>query len=351
MSTLLLSHLGVICPSCDHLNAVGAAAQCAGCNRPLVEAKSAPKASPARVPAQKVEAPAQAVPEPRPAPPVATPPPAATAVPAPEIIPPGMRPTHRPASAGPVPAEQARPAEPAPVPASDLVRKPPTFAPPPKPAAPVAAVASSPKFGLVVIEGSAKGQRFRLPSSGAVVGKSREDPYVSPQHATLIVRDGRLVIRDDGSTSGLLVQIAGHETIAPGGCFSTGHRLFRYAGPIQSAPPQGAGRVIFYGAPVPGQLSFLVEEILVGGRAGRAVVSSGPTLTIGQASCDLSYAGDEGLAPRHCELSPMAVGVMVRDLSAGLGTFVRLGPGAERPLKPGDRVRIGHQVLQVEAAG
>ena len=35
---------------------------------------------------------------------------------------------------------------------------------------------------------------------------------------------------------------------------------------------------------------------------------------------------------------------------AGLGTFVRLG-AQERPLKQGDRVRIGQQTLTVELAG
>jgi hypothetical protein len=38
---------------------------------------------------------------------------------------------------------------------------------------------------------------------------------------------------------------------------------------------------------------------------------------------------------------------MIRDLSGGLGTFVRFV--GERTLKPGDRVRIGQQTLQVEA--
>jgi hypothetical protein len=38
-------------------------------------------------------------------------------------------------------------------------------------------------------------------------------------------------------------------------------------------------------------------------------------------------------------------------LSGGLGTFVRLASGVERPLRPGDRVRLGQHVLQVENLG
>ncbi len=113
-----------------------------------------------------------------------------------------------------------------------------------------------------------------------------------------------------------------------------------------------AGRPHVYGAPVPlGQAVYGVEEVLVGGRAGRAVVTAAPLLTIGQANCDLSFPGDEGLAGRHCELSPTPTGALLRDLSGGLGTYVRLAAGVERPLRPGDRVRLGQHVLQVENLG
>jgi pSer/pThr/pTyr-binding forkhead associated (FHA) protein len=72
-------------------------------------------------------------------------------------------------------------------------------------------------------------------------------------------------------------------------------------------------------------------------------------LTIGQGRCEFSYPNDEGLAPRHCEVAPLPTGAMIRDLSGGLGTYVRLQ--AERGLKAGDRIRIGQQTLQVELIG
>jgi pSer/pThr/pTyr-binding forkhead associated (FHA) protein len=80
------------------------------------------------------------------------------------------------------------------------------------------------------------------------------------------------------------------------------------------------------------------------------VITGGPLLTIGQQQCDLSYPGDETLAPRHCEISPNGPGATLRDVSGGLGTFVRLPPGIERPLSAGDRVRIGQQVIQVDVS-
>jgi pSer/pThr/pTyr-binding forkhead associated (FHA) protein len=205
-----------------------------------------------------------------------------------------------------------------------------------------------------VIGGPARGQKFRVGDKGAQVGRSKgvvlfpDDPFVSPLHATIVVKDGRVTIRDEGSTSGVYVSIQGQETIPPDCYFATGLRLFRYAGALEPAPPFVPGRMVVYGAPVPpNQVHYHVEEILLGDRPGKAVITAGPILTIGQSKCDLSYAGDDGMAPRHCELSPMPTGAMIRDLSGGLGTFVRVK--GERPLKVGDRVRVGQQTLQLEA--
>ncbi len=356
MSALLLNNLGVICPSCDFLNVVGAA-KCVTCGTPVAEIPSkAESAKPALGDSPVSASGASAAP-------------------------PGLRRT----GTGPVPVQPAPPAvvntKPAPVaekPKAVLPPEPKTPAPmaqaptpvpaavtpvpaPPPPAvtapAPVAAPAPSatgPKFSLNVIAGPARGQKFRVGNNGAQVGRSKgvvlfpDDPFISPLHATIVVKDGRVSVRDDGSTSGVYVSIQGQETVPPDCYFCTGLRLFRYVGALEPAPPFVPGRMTVYGAPVPpNQVHYQVEEILLGDRPGKAVITAGPILTIGQSKCDLSYANDDGMAPRHCELSPMPTGAMIRDLSGGLGTYIRVK--GERPLKPGDRLRIGQQTLQLEA--
>jgi pSer/pThr/pTyr-binding forkhead associated (FHA) protein len=256
----------------------------------------------------------------------------------------------------PQPAPAERPAPPVPeAPA-------PKVAPAAAPAAPAAPGTARPapaasRFGLSVVAGTTRGQRYKLPVTGCVVGRSRgaillaEDAFVSALHATFLVKEGALFVRDESSASGVYVTIPGTEAIQPRTLFSAGARLFRFSGRIE-IPVSQPGQPVIYGAPVPlGQAIYAVEEIMVGGRAGRAVVSAAALLTIGQAHCDLSFPQDEGMASRHCELSPTATGAMLRDLSGGLGTYVRLAPGVERPLRPGDRVRIGQHVFQVELLG
>lgn len=236
-----------------------------------------------------------------------------------------MRPVARPPSS-----------DAAPIPASELTRKP-----------------APSRFGLLVLSGAAKGQRFRLAGSSCQIGRTRgailfgDDPFVSPLHATFLIRDNTLVVKDESSASGVFVAIPGQENIGPNSYFSAGHRLFRFTGPLK-APAAPAGSAAVYGAPLPsGHTVFGVEEVLVGGRPGRTVITGGSLLTIGQSLCDLSFPKDGDMALRHCELSPTQLGATLRDLSGGLGTYVRIT--GERTVNFGDRIRIGEHVLQVEA--
>ena len=331
MPALLTKSLGVVCPSCDFLNVV-AAVRCMACGTatdgtaPAASSRTdvMPRMQPLAEPANDATT-APAAPLPNVAP----------------TAPPGLKRS----STGPVP-----------------VAAPPSRGPPTRPtfqsSAPTQTTpaVAGPKFGLTVLAGPARGQRFKLAATGAQVGRSKgailfpDDPFISPLHATLSVRDGKLFVRDDASTSGVYVSITSTETIPTNGTFCTGLRLFRFIGAVEPAEPWNKVDVLVYGSTVPnGQVHYAVEEVMLGDRGGRCLLSPGPVLTVGQGRCDFSYPNDEGLAPRHCEISPLPDGAMIRDLSGGLGTYVRVS--GERPIKAGDRLRIGQQTLQVEALG
>lgn len=335
MTAFLTKSLGVVCANCDFLNVVGAV-RCMSCGAatdapsPTAKTDQSPKLVPQQAQPMNQEGSDKTVPM-------------AQAPTKPPEAPPGLRRS----GVQPAPELATTPASPS---AGRGVPARPTFqssaTPPPQ-------QTPGPKFGLTVLAGPARGQRFRLGATGAQVGRSKgvilfpEDPFVSPLHATLSVRDGKLFVRDENSTSGIYASIAGQETVPAGGLFCTGLRLFRYVGAIEPAPAWNRLDVLVYGAPVPnGVVHYSIEEVLLGDRPGRCIITPGPVLTIGQGRCDFSFASDEGLAPRHCEVAPLPTGAMIRDLSGGLGTFVRIA--GERPLKAGDRIRVGQQTLQVE---
>jgi pSer/pThr/pTyr-binding forkhead associated (FHA) protein len=353
MSSLLLSTLGIVCSACDRLNAARSA-KCAACGAPLLSISAPVK------PAEVRPAPSAHVPSPhssakvsplvdsvlaaqahaRPKPPVLV---ARKGEPSPR---PGPK-RHPPLPVAAPPNLKPSVGK-EPIPANELIKK--------RPAVPAGATVPS-AFVLTVVAGNGMGQHYRVPVSGCWIGRNRgnilfpEDSFVSAHHATLTVHQGTLRIRDEGSASGLFVAIAGQETISHGTLFNIGRRLFRYLAHLKLPPSPAAGQPRIYGAPLPqGQAPYAVEEVLVGGRSGRAAISGAPLLTIGQMNCDLSYPQDEDLASRHCELAPAGQGAVLRDLSGVLGTFVRIAPGFDRQLNAGDRIRIGQQLLQVEAA-
>jgi len=352
MSSLLLSTLGVVCRACDRLNPARSA-KCAACgatllpfSEPVKPAEVRPAPSSALPPAHPsakvsplVDSVLAAQAHARPKPPVLV---ARKDGPSPRS-PSKSRPA--PAAAPPAKAPVAR----EPIPANQLLKK--------RPAAPLAASAAAPiAFVLTVVAGNGRGQRYRVPVSGCWIGRNRgnilfpEDSFVSAHHATLMVAEGMLRVRDEGSASGVFVAIAGQESISHGAMFNIGRRLFRYLGHLQLPPAPAAGKPRVYGAPLPqGQALYAVEEVIVGGRSGKAAISGAPLLTIGQVNCDLSFPQDDDLASRHCELAPVGQGAVLRDLSGVLGTFVRITPGTDRQLKTGDRIRVGQQILQVEA--
>ncbi len=334
MAALLTKTLGVVCPSCDFLNVV-AAVRCMACGSatdPSGAVSTTPRLH-AAVP-EYASSPSQSEPTAPGVPvPTAPQPPGLRRSANPTPPPPAL--TSNPSSSGRVAARPAHQSS------NSNAAQPP---------------ATGPKFGLTVLAGPARGQRFKLAGSGAQIGRSRgiilfpEDPFVSPLHATLFVRDGKLVVRDETSTSGVFASVSSTETVLPGAAFATGLRLFRYLGAIEPQPAWNREDVLVYGAPLANnQVHYAIEEVLLGDRPGRCIITPGPVLTIGQGRCEFSYPNDEGLAPRHCEIAPLPTGAMIRDLSGGLGTFVRV-PG-ERVLKPGDRLRIGQQTLQVELLG
>jgi pSer/pThr/pTyr-binding forkhead associated (FHA) protein len=296
MVALLTRTLGVVCPACDYLNVAGAV-RCMACSS-ATEGPGTSDATGTREP-------------------------------------PGLRKSPR---MTPVPMGPPQP----------IAR--PTFQ---SSASQASQAPTGPRLGLTVLAGPARGQRFKLAAGGAQVGRTRgfilfpDDPFTSPLHATLAFRDGKLHVRDEGSPSGVYVSISGTETLAPGTAFCTGARLFRFGGAVDPQPAWNRSDVLIYGAPLPnGQTHYAIEEVLLGDRPGRCKLTPGPVFTIGQGNCDFSYPNDDGLAQRHCELAPLPVGAMLRDLSGGLGTYVRIS--GERALKVGDRLRIGQQTLQLE---
>jgi pSer/pThr/pTyr-binding forkhead associated (FHA) protein len=177
-----------------------------------------------------------------------------------------------------------------------------------------------------------------------------DDPCLAPLHASFVLRDGAVVVRDEGAAGGVFVRLRGLTVpLRPGALFAVGDCLLHFAGPVSPPPPPGPDGTRRLGSPRANQPSIALDEWLEGGVPGRSYLRSGTTVTIGRNGCAVNLGHDAQLAQAHAELLLEPDGTArLRDLGSAGGTFLRIPPGGERPLHHGDAVRLGREVLRVE---
>ena len=207
------------------------------------------------------------------------------------------------------------------------------------------------KAKLILIRGEGvEGLSYQLNAEQHVLGRNGQivfpdDPFISPRHANMFYRGGKLVVRDEGSYNGVFWRVRGSVEVAPGDHFLAGEQLFRVEGaprPNDGPAPDGT---YFYSSPKhPAQ--FKVVQILEGGAAGMAVCARTPSLQIGREGGDLNFPGDLYMSASHCKLEESGGKLTLTDLNSRNGTFVRIK--AERELAHGDYVFIGRKLLRVE---
>jgi hypothetical protein len=207
------------------------------------------------------------------------------------------------------------------------------------------------KAKLILIRGEGvEGLSYQLNAEQHIVGRNGQlvfpdDPFVSPRHANLFYRNGKLVVRDEGSLNGVFWRVRGTVDVASGDYFLAGEQLFRIEGPPRSNDGPAPDGTYFYSSPKhPAQ--FKIIQILQGGAAGMAVCARGQGLQIGREGGDLNFPGDLYMSASHCKLEDAGGKLTLTDLNSRNGTYVRLK--AERELGHGDYLFIGRKLLRVE---
>ncbi len=207
------------------------------------------------------------------------------------------------------------------------------------------------KAKLILIRGEGvEGLSYQLNAEQHVVGRNGQlvfpdDPYVSPRHANLFYRNGKLVVRDEGSLNGVFWRVKGGIEVSSGDLFLAGEQLFRIEGsprPNDGPAPDGT---YFYTSPKH-QTQFKISQLLEGGAFGMAVCARGTVLQIGREGGDLNFPGDLYMSAAHCKLEDAGGKLTLTDLNSRNGTYVRLK--AERELANGDYLFIGRKLLRVE---
>jgi pSer/pThr/pTyr-binding forkhead associated (FHA) protein len=207
------------------------------------------------------------------------------------------------------------------------------------------------KARLILIRGEGMdGLSYHLKADQHIVGKTGQleypdDPFISPKHANFFYRNGKLVVRDEGSLNGVYIRVRGTVEIAPGDTFLAGEQLFRLDPTPRASDGADADGTFFYSSPKHPS-PFRVNQILEGGMPGMTVCSRGETLVVGREDGDLNFPADLYMSEKHCTVEEKEGKYSLTDHDTRNGTYVRIK--TEQLLDHGDYIFIGRKLLRVE---
>ncbi|MBV9948880.1 MAG: FHA domain-containing protein, partial [Myxococcales bacterium] len=195
-----------------------------------------------------------------------------------------------------------------------------------------------------------EGLSYQLNAEQHVVGRNGQlvfpdDPFVSPRHANLFYRSGKLVVRDEGSLNGVYYRVRGTVDASVGDHFLAGEQLFFIDGGPKANDGPAPDGTYFYSSPKhPAQ--FKVVQILQGGAPAMSITARAGALQIGREGGDLNFPMDLYMSAAHCKLEVGGNRISLTDLNSRNGTYLRLR--TERELAHGDYLFIGRKLLRVE---
>jgi pSer/pThr/pTyr-binding forkhead associated (FHA) protein len=172
-----------------------------------------------------------------------------------------------------------------------------------------------------------------------------DDLFVSPKHANFFYRDGKLVVRDEGSLNGVFVRVRGTIEVSAGDVFLAGEQLFRLEATPRATDGQDPDGTYFYSSPKHPS-PFRLVQVFQGGALGMIVCARGNSLQIGREGSDLNFPIDLYMSGAHCKIDEQSGKFTLTDMSSRNGTYIRLK--AERELGQGDYVFVGRKLLRVE---
>lgn len=259
----------------------------------------------------------------------------------------------------------------------------PVAAPPPAPVAKPAAVPSRGRL-VVIAKSGADGPSYPFGDMldvGRIEGHVvvPDDPYLSPRHARVAYVDGKVFLRDLGSTNGVYLRLApgrhkggpahtGGEVAVPledQDLILVGQQVLRFDVLRESETGLGAPAehgTLLFGSPAAKRYARLAQRTVEGVTRDVYYIRKMETV-LGRESGDVVFTEDPFLSRRHAAIralgrdaaplaesakpSPTEIsGFALVDLGSSNGTFLRLRKEVE--LLPGDQFRVGQQLFRVE---
>lgn len=177
----------------------------------------------------------------------------------------------------------------------------------------------------------------------------KDDPYISPVHATLYYKGNELYLRDESSYNGIYIRLYEPVELTLGEDFIAGEQVFCLESEPQpvsvpSSHPDSDTR--FFANSSKDTLGYYLIQKIDGGQTGAVYPFVDSSITVGRQGCDVNAPMDRFMSSRHCHVSLMSGKILLTDTGSKNGTFVKIKK--EQKLNVGDYILIGKQLLQVQ---
>lgn len=168
------------------------------------------------------------------------------------------------------------------------------------------------------------------------------DGYLSPTHASLVIRGGMATITDLGSLNGVFVKMTEDEELRHGQVLRIGQELLRFDF-IEPPQPLDDGTEVM-GSPNPGFWGK-ITVIIGNGVDGSAYPLLNDSITLGRERGDINFPEDGYVSGLHARLINRGGQVVLTDLGSSNGTFIRVQ--SDRVLPHGAFVLLGQQLFRL----
>ncbi|MGO9270457.1 MAG: FHA domain-containing protein [Terriglobia bacterium] len=177
-----------------------------------------------------------------------------------------------------------------------------------------------------------------------------QDPLLAERHASLVIREGRLFLREHDRQHGAYLKQRQDTELVPGDVFLLGRDLFRFT--LQSLesgvpPPESPqGTYVLMGAPKlqRGPMTARLEHIDLSGSVIEEYSLEKPETTLGRKTGDIVFKNDPFMSGLHARIVAQPGRFMLQDLKSKNGVYRRIRDEVE--LKDGDEFFVGEQLFR-----
>jgi pSer/pThr/pTyr-binding forkhead associated (FHA) protein len=177
-----------------------------------------------------------------------------------------------------------------------------------------------------------------------------QDTLLSPRHASVGVREGKLVLRDLNSQNGSYIRQRQDTELTPGDIFLLGRELFRF---VTQSLDESANRGATEGTMmwnVPrlqkGPLTAKLEHIRLNGEVVGEFQLDKPETTLGRTKGDLVFKDDPYMSGMHARIVAQPGRFVLQDMRSRNGVYRRVRTEVE--LIDGDEFFMGEQLFHVD---